>query len=232
MNAAVASGIPAADYGRLADTVQICFSKGLGCAMGAILAGSDERIEEAWRLKFLFGGALRQAGVVAAGMVYAFDHNVERLAEDHARAKRLAAGLAALDCRRRRRDRDELRRHRRRLVKHRRRGRPGPHPSEGVLVDHLAPASCACHHLASSAATSTRRSAHPQGARVPAAARAPGEICSAARALPAAVCRRPSTAAERRRLEGFGQDRREGRDATTDTQFRISSITKTPPRRR
>ncbi len=95
MNASVASGIPAADYGRLADTVQICFSKGLGCAMGAILAGPDELIEEAWRLKFLFGGALRQAGVVAAAMLYALEHNVERLAEDHARAKRLAAGLAA-----------------------------------------------------------------------------------------------------------------------------------------
>jgi len=95
MNASVASGVPAADYGRLADTVQICFSKGLGCAMGAVLAGSDERIEEAWRLKFLFGGALRQAGVVAAGMLYALEHNVERLAEDHARAKRLAEGLAA-----------------------------------------------------------------------------------------------------------------------------------------
>jgi len=95
MNASVASGVPAADYGRLADTVQICFSKGLGCAMGAVLAGSDKRIEEAWRLKFLFGGALRQAGVVAAGMLYALGHNVERLAEDHARAKRLAQGLAA-----------------------------------------------------------------------------------------------------------------------------------------
>jgi len=95
INAAVASGVPAADYGRLADTVQICFSKGLGCPMGAILAGSDEHIEEAWRLKFLFGGALRQAGVVAAAMLYALDHNVERLAEDHARAKRLAQGLAA-----------------------------------------------------------------------------------------------------------------------------------------
>ena len=71
---------------------QICFSKGLGCAMGAILAGSEERMEEAWRLKFLFGGALRQAGVVAAAMLYALDHNVERLAEDHARAKRLAVG--------------------------------------------------------------------------------------------------------------------------------------------
>src|SRR4029079_6311495 len=94
MNAAVASGVPAADYGRLADTVQVCFSKGLGCAMGAILAGSDEHIEEACRLQFLFGGALRQAGVVAAAMLYALDHNVERLAEDHARAKRLAQGFA------------------------------------------------------------------------------------------------------------------------------------------
>ena len=63
--------------------------------MGAILAGSQERIAEAWRLKFLFGGALRQAGVVAAAMLYALDHNVERLAEDHARATRLAEGLAA-----------------------------------------------------------------------------------------------------------------------------------------
>jgi threonine aldolase len=95
LNASVASGIPAADYGRLADTVTLCFSKGLGCAMGAVLAGSEERIEQAWRLKFLFGGALRQAGVVAAAMLYALDHNVERLAEDHARAKRLAEGLAA-----------------------------------------------------------------------------------------------------------------------------------------
>jgi threonine aldolase len=95
LNASVASGIPAADYGRLADTVTLCFSKGLGCAMGAMLAGSEERIEQAWRLKFLFGGALRQAGVIAAAMLYALDHNVERLAEDHARAKRLAEGLAA-----------------------------------------------------------------------------------------------------------------------------------------
>jgi threonine aldolase len=94
LNASVAAGIPAAEYGRLADTVQICFSKGLGCPMGAILAGPEENMEEAWHLKFLFGGALRQAGVVAAAMLYALDHNVERLAEDHARAKRLAQGLA------------------------------------------------------------------------------------------------------------------------------------------
>src|SRR5918911_1879926 len=93
-NAAVASGIPAAQYGRLADSVTVCFSKGLGCPLGAVLASSRERIEEAWTGKFLFGGALRQAGVVAAAMLYALDHNVERLAEDHARARRLAHGLA------------------------------------------------------------------------------------------------------------------------------------------
>jgi threonine aldolase len=95
MNASVAAGLPAAEYGRLADTVTVCFSKGLGCRMGAILAGSEEAIQAAWRLKFLFGGALRQAGVVAAAMLYALDNNVDRLAEDHARAKRLATGLAA-----------------------------------------------------------------------------------------------------------------------------------------
>jgi threonine aldolase len=95
LNASVASGIPAAEYAGLADTVQICFSKGLGCPMGAVLAGPKDTIEQAWRQKFLFGGALRQAGVVAAAMLYALDHNIERLAEDHARAKRLAEGLAA-----------------------------------------------------------------------------------------------------------------------------------------
>jgi threonine aldolase len=93
-NAAVAAGRAAAEYGRLADSVTVCFSKGLGCPLGAILASSRERIEEAWRGKFLFGGALRQAGVVAAAMLYALDHHVERLAEDHERAARLARGLA------------------------------------------------------------------------------------------------------------------------------------------
>ena len=95
LNAAVASGVPAAEYGRLVDSVTICFSKGLGCPLGAILASSAERIERAWRQKFLFGGAMRQAGVVAAAAVYALDHHVDRLAEDHARARRLAEALAA-----------------------------------------------------------------------------------------------------------------------------------------
>jgi threonine aldolase len=94
MNAAVAAGVPPAEYGRLADTVTVCFSKGLGCPLGAVLAGSRERIEEAWGGKFLFGGAMRQAGIVAAAALYALDHHVERLAEDHARARRLAEGLA------------------------------------------------------------------------------------------------------------------------------------------
>src|ERR671939_1452863 len=93
-NAAVAAGRAAAEYGRLADSVTVCFSKGLGCPLGAVLASSRERIEEAWRGKYLFGGALRQAGIVAAAMLYALDHHVDRLAEDHARAKLLAEALA------------------------------------------------------------------------------------------------------------------------------------------
>jgi threonine aldolase len=93
-NAAVASGIPAATYGECADMVTVCFSKGLGCPLGAVLAGSRERIEEAWEGKFLFGGAMRQAGIVAAAALHALEHHVERLADDHRRARRLAEGLA------------------------------------------------------------------------------------------------------------------------------------------
>lgn len=93
-NAAVASGIPAAEFGRRADSVTLCFSKGLGCPLGAVLASSAENIELAWREKFRFGGAMRQAGIVAAAALYALDHNIDRLADDHARARRLAEGLA------------------------------------------------------------------------------------------------------------------------------------------
>src|SRR5919202_6039626 len=95
LNAAVASGVPASSFGRFADTVTICFSKGLGCPLGAVVAGSAELMTKARRAKFLFGGAMRQAGIVAAAAVYALDHHVERLADDHARARRLAEGLAA-----------------------------------------------------------------------------------------------------------------------------------------
>jgi threonine aldolase len=95
MNAAVASGLPAAEYGRLFDTVTLCLSKGLGCPLGAVVAGSRRRMEKARRYKHLFGGAMRQAGIVAAAGLYALDHHVERLADDHANARRLADGLAA-----------------------------------------------------------------------------------------------------------------------------------------
>src|SRR5919108_352009 len=77
------------------DTVTLCLSKGLGCPLGALLAGPEELMLKARRGKHLFGGAMRQAGIVAAAGVYALDHHVERLAEDHARARRLAESLAA-----------------------------------------------------------------------------------------------------------------------------------------
>jgi threonine aldolase len=94
MNAAVATGVPAADYGREADTASICLSKGLGCPLGALVAGSHERMQKARRFKHLFGGAMRQAGVVAAAGLYALDYHVARLADDHEHARRLARGLA------------------------------------------------------------------------------------------------------------------------------------------
>jgi threonine aldolase len=94
LNAVVASGTPAAAYGREADTVTLCLSKGLGCPLGALVAGSRERMGRARRFKHLFGGAMRQAGIVAAAGLYALERNVERLAEDHVNARRLAEGLA------------------------------------------------------------------------------------------------------------------------------------------
>jgi threonine aldolase len=94
-NAAVGAGVEPRTWAALADSVTICFSKGLGCALGAVLAGSAALIERAWESKYLFGGALRQSGVIAAAMLYALDHNVERLADDHARARRLAEAIGA-----------------------------------------------------------------------------------------------------------------------------------------
>ncbi len=96
MNAVVASGVPAADWASGFDTAWIDFTKGLGAPVGACLAGSRELIDEAWRYKQMWGGAMRQAGIVAAAGLYALDHHVERLAEDHANARVLADGLAAI----------------------------------------------------------------------------------------------------------------------------------------
>ncbi len=95
LNAATAQRVPPAEIAGRFDTATLCLSKGLGCPLGALLAGSGELIERAWRVKHLLGGAMRQAGIVAAAGVYALDHHVDRLADDHARARRLAEGLDA-----------------------------------------------------------------------------------------------------------------------------------------
>jgi threonine aldolase len=96
MNAVVASGISARDWAQPFDTAWIDFTKGLGAPVGAAIAGSRDFIAEAWRCKQQMGGAMRQAGIIAAGGVFALRHHVKRLADDHVNAKRLAEGLAAL----------------------------------------------------------------------------------------------------------------------------------------
>ena len=96
MNAVVASGVPARDFARGATLVSLCFSKGLGAPVGSILAGDRDRIRDARRLRKRLGGAMRQAGVLAAAAIHALEHNVARLAEDHENARALAAALSAL----------------------------------------------------------------------------------------------------------------------------------------
>ena len=97
MNAVVASGVPAHSWAGGFDTAWLDFTKGLGAPIGAVLAGSRPLIEEAWRYKQMWGGALRQAGIVAAAGLYALDHHVDRLTDDHENARALAEGLAGLD---------------------------------------------------------------------------------------------------------------------------------------
>jgi len=96
LNATTASGDAPADVARGFDSAWLDFTKGLGAPVGAVLTGSQELIDGAWRWKQMLGGAMRQAGIVAAGGLHALDHHVERLADDHARARRLAEGLAEL----------------------------------------------------------------------------------------------------------------------------------------
>jgi len=95
-NAAVKLGLPAAALAAPFDSVSVCFSKGLGAPVGSALVGSKEFIAKAHRWRKMVGGGMRQAGVVAAAALYALDHHVDRLAEDHALAARLAAGLEGL----------------------------------------------------------------------------------------------------------------------------------------
>lgn len=96
MNAVVASDIPAKVFAERMDTAWIDLSKGLGCPVGGVLAGSKEDMRWALRYKHLYGGAMRQAGIIAAAGVYALQHNVERMADDHANAKLLAQGLSEI----------------------------------------------------------------------------------------------------------------------------------------
>lgn len=98
-NAEVASGVPAARIAEPFDTVAFCFSKGLGAPVGSVLCGTREAIERARRLRKMLGGGMRQAGVLAAAALHALEHHVERLAEDHAKARRLAEGLVKLGLR-------------------------------------------------------------------------------------------------------------------------------------
>jgi len=95
-NASVASGIPLAELARPFDLVSVALSKGLGCPVGSVLAGSAAEITRAVRARRMFGGAMRQSGILAAAGLYALDHHVARLAEDHANARLIAERLASL----------------------------------------------------------------------------------------------------------------------------------------
>ena len=95
-NALVKTGEDPKAYGKLFDTISICFSKGLGAPVGSVLIGSKEKIKEAKRVRKVFGGGMRQAGYLAAACIHALDHHVERLAKDHERAKRI--GQILNDC--------------------------------------------------------------------------------------------------------------------------------------
>jgi len=96
MNACVATGVSARGMAKGWDSVWIDFSKGLGAPIGAVIAGADNFIDEVWRWKQRLGGAMRQSGICAAACLYALDHHVDRLADDHANARALARGLAQI----------------------------------------------------------------------------------------------------------------------------------------
>ncbi|MGF1502602.1 MAG: threonine aldolase family protein [Paracoccaceae bacterium] len=96
LNAAVASGLPARDHAAGFDSVWLDLSKGLGCPVGAVLAGSREFIHEAWQHKQRLGGAMRQSGILAAMGLYALEHNIDRLAEDHALAREIGQRLSQM----------------------------------------------------------------------------------------------------------------------------------------
>ncbi len=94
--ATVATGDSLQDLSSCADTVTVCMSKGLGCPVGSLLAGPADLLHAAWSVRKRLGGGMRQVGILAAAGLWALDHNLERLGEDHARARRLAEGCASI----------------------------------------------------------------------------------------------------------------------------------------
>lgn len=96
-NASAATGVPEREYAAHADLVWVALSKGLGCPVGSVLAGSSDLVEAARRTRKRFGGGMRQAGILAAAGLYALDHHRDALVDDHVKARRLADGLDALD---------------------------------------------------------------------------------------------------------------------------------------
>jgi len=95
-NASTASKIPEAEYAGYFDTIAVCFSKGLGAPVGSAIAGNFDTIDRARRIRKMFGGGMRQAGIIASGALFALEHNRARIAEDHANARRLAEGIAQI----------------------------------------------------------------------------------------------------------------------------------------
>ena len=95
-NAMVEKGESAKQYGELFDTISVCLSKGLGCPVGSVLVGDKEMIDQALRIRKILGGGMRQAGFMAAAGIYALDHQIERLAEDHRKAKEIGVILQGL----------------------------------------------------------------------------------------------------------------------------------------
>ena len=95
LNACVASGIPAPAFTQYFESCTLCLSKGLGAPVGSVIAGNAAFIQRAQRYRKMFGGSMRQAGIIAAAGIYALEHNVERLAEDHQHAKLLAERISA-----------------------------------------------------------------------------------------------------------------------------------------
>jgi len=95
-NASVASGVNVKDYANLADTVSVCFSKGLGAPVGSCLSSSGDIMEKAARVRKILGGGMRQSGILAAAAIYALENNIKRLADDHDNARKLAEGIVDL----------------------------------------------------------------------------------------------------------------------------------------